>query len=117
MMLDDETYPTTVTLSAYNPNDEAVEFICETLHTVKVTEELLEQGSTITLQPGITRIENITHFLIQIQSNDQFFASDQLFPFPKKYYFMRGFAFTSSTQILNPYDEPIELTLTPYTPL
>lgn len=117
MMLDDETYPTTVTLSAYNPNDEAVEFICETLHTVKVTEELLEQGSTITLQPGITRIENITHFLIQIQSNDQFFASDQLFPFPKKYYFMRGFAFTSSTQILNPYDEPIELTLTPYIPL
>ena len=111
-----ETNPATVTISVYNPNDEAVEFTSETLHTVTMTEESLGQG-TLTLQPGITRIENITHFLIQIQSNDQFFASDQLFPFPKKYYFMRGFAFTSSTQILNPYDEPIELTLTPYTPL
>ncbi len=117
MLLDNGTYPTTVTLSAYNPNNEAVEFICETLHTVKVTEELLEQGSTITLQPGITRIENITHFLIRIRSNDQFFASDHLFPFPKTYYYMREFSFTTSTNVLNPYDEPIELTLTPYTPL
>ena len=117
MLLDNGTYPTTVTLSAYNPNNEAVEFICETLHTVRVTEELLEQGSTITLQPGITRIENITHFLIRIRSNDQFFASDHLFPFPKTYYFMREFSFTTSTNVLNPYDEPIELTLTPYTPL
>lgn len=117
MLLDNGTYPTTVTLSAYNPNNEAVEFICETLHTVRVTEELLEQGSTITLQPGITRIENITHFLIRIRSNDQFFASDHLFPFPKTYYYMREFSFTTSTNVLNPYDEPIELTLTPYTPL
>ena len=117
MLLDNGTYPTTVTLSAYNPNNEAVEFICETLHTVKVTEELLEQGSTITLQPGITRIENITHFLIRIRSNDQFFASDHLFPFPKTYYYMREFSFTTSTNVLNPYDEPIELTLSPYTPL
>ena len=117
MLLDNGTYPTTVTLSAYNPNNEAVEFICETLHTVRVTEELLEQGSTITLQPGITRIENITHFLIRIRSNDQFFASDHLFPFPKTYYYMREFSFTTSTNVLNPYDEPIELTLTPYTHL
>lgn len=117
MLLDNGTYPTTVTLSAYNPNNEAVEFICETLHTVRVTEELLEQGSTITLQPGITRIENITHFLIRIRSNDQFFASDHLFPFPKTYYYMREFSFTTSTNVLNPYDEPIELTLTPYTPI
>lgn len=112
-----ETNPATVTISVYNPNDEAVEFTSETLHTVTVTEESLGQG-TLTLQPGVTYFANGTQFLIRMQSDDRFFADAYpILRFPETLPLMQEFAFQDWGYCFNPHDEPIELTLTPYTPL
>ena len=112
-----ETNPATVTISVYNPNDEAVEFTSETLHTVTMTEESLGQG-TLTLQPGVTYFANDTQFLIRMQSDDRFFADAYpILRFPETLPLMQEFAFQDWGYCFNPYDEPIELTLTPYTPL
>ena len=110
-----ESNPATVTISVYNPNDEAVEFTCDKLHSTTL---LINTQGTITLQPGLSFFQNGTDFLLRVQSESWFFADEYpILRLPATMPLTQSFAFQEWAYFFNPYDEPIELTLTPYTPL
>ena len=110
-----ESNPATVTISVYNPNDEAVEFTCDKLHSTTL---LINTQGTITLQPGLSFFQNGTDFLLRVQSESWFFADEYpILRLPATMPLTQSFAFQEWAYFFNPYDEPIELTLTPYTPI
>ena len=110
-----ESNPATVTISVYNPNDEAVEFTCDKLHSTTL---LINIQGTIKLQPGLTFFLNDTDWLLRVQSESWFFADEYpILRLPATMPLTQSFAFQEWAYFFNPYDEPIELTLTPYTPI
>ena len=112
-----ETDPITFTISVFNPSESAARIAYEIMPEISLTQEALSQG-TLTLQPGITYVENETDLLIMARAEREFSAREYAFLRLDSYNLTAAqyFPFEQYAYFFNPYDEPIVLTLTAYVP-
>ena len=84
---------------------------------VDITQEILMQG-TLTLQPGITYVENETAALIMARAEQEFSAHEYTFLRLDSYNLIAAqyFPFEQYAYFFNPHDEPLTLKLTAYYP-
>lgn len=112
-----ETDPITFTISVFNPSESAARIAYEIMPEISLTQEALSQG-TLTLQPGITYVENETAALIMARAEQEFSAHEYTFLRLNSYNLIAAqyFPFEQYAYFFNPHDEPIVLTLTAYVP-
>ena len=112
-----ETDPFEFIISAFNPSEDAVQIAYEIMPEVDITQEILMQG-TLTLQPGITYVENETAALIMARAEQEFSAHEYTFLRLDSYNLIAAqyFPFEQYAYFFNPHDEPLTLTLTAYYP-
>lgn len=112
-----ETDPFEFIISAFNPSETAVQIAYEIMPEISITQETIEQG-TLTLQPGITYVENETSALIMARAEQEFSAHEYAFLRLDSYNMIAAqyFPFEQYAYFFNPHDEPITLTLTAYSP-
>lgn len=112
-----ESDPLEFIISAFNPSEDAVQITYEIMPEIGLTQEMLAQG-TITLQPGITYIENETAALIMARAEQEFSAHEYAFLRLDSYNLIAAqyFPFERYAYFFNPHDEPLTLKLTAYYP-
>ena len=112
-----ETDPFEFIISAFNPSEDAVQIAYEIMPEVDITQEILMQG-TLTLQPGITYVENETAALIMARAEQEFSAHEYTFLRLDSYNLIAAqyFPFEQYAYFFNPHDEPLTLKLTAYYP-
>ncbi len=115
--------PRSVTFSLFNPSEQAVPLLYDLMQEVTVTEETLAQG-TLTLQPGITAIENRTDALLIASTAQAFYAQESVLLHQSWYLHlhlqdvpsMTRFAWQDDAYFFNPCKEPLTLTIAAYRP-
>ncbi len=112
-----ESDPLEFIISAFNPSEDAVQITYEIMPEIGLTQEMLAQG-TITLQPGITYIENETAALIVARAEQEFSAHEYAFLRLDSYNLIAAqyFPFERYAYFFNPHDEPLTLKLAAYYP-